>query len=78
MIGLPGATLANIDAVGSLIPNTAPRGATGMGRDRGQVSRLPPALASWFTPEPGAHPGHRHGGGILAWLAVWSRHAKIP
>ena len=38
MIGLPGATLANIDAVGSLIPNTALRGVTGMGRDRGQVS----------------------------------------
>ena len=35
MIGLLGATLANIDDIGSLILNTAPRGVTDMGRDRG-------------------------------------------
>jgi hypothetical protein len=50
MRGLPGATLANIDVVGSLILNTTSRGVTDMGRDQGQVPRLPSALASWFTP----------------------------
>lgn len=50
MRGLRGATLATIDAVGSLILDTAPRGVTGMGRDRDQVPRLPPAPTSWFTP----------------------------
>jgi hypothetical protein len=77
MRGLPGATLATINVVWLLILNTTPCGVTGMERDRGQVSRLAPAPASWFTPEPGAHPDHRHGGGIEAWLAVWARHAKI-
>jgi hypothetical protein len=78
MRGLQGATLATNDAVGSLILDTAPRGVTGMGRDRGQVPRLPAGAHLMVHLEPGAHPDHRHGGSIEAWLAVRARHAKIP
>jgi hypothetical protein len=43
MRGLSGATLADIDAVGSLILNTTARGVAGMGCDRGPC-QLPTAF----------------------------------
>src|SRR5919199_343765 len=48
-----------------------------MRRQPRKVSRLPPALASRFTLEPGDHPHDMHRGGIEQLLEVRARQAAV-
>jgi hypothetical protein len=44
----------------------------------GEGAGLPPAFASWFTPEPGDHPGHIHGGRRQELLEGCARQPQVP
>ena len=50
----------------------------GMGREPGKMSWFPPTLAQWFTPEPGDHPDHMHGGGIQQLLEMRACQPQVP
>jgi hypothetical protein len=41
------------------------------------VAGLPPTFAQWFTPVPGDHPDHIHGGGIEELLEVRACEPKV-
>jgi len=49
-----------------------------MGCQPGKVSRLPSALVSRLTPEPGDHPDDIHGSSIQELLKVCTRQANVP
>jgi hypothetical protein len=48
-----------------------------MGCQPGKVARLPSALVSALTLEPGDHPDDMHGGGIEELLQVGPRQANV-